>query len=460
MYIQNTIAAIATPAGAGGIGIIKISGPESLSIISSFFHSTGFSKKPQDTHHLYYGTVQDTIDGFVVDEVLVSYMKGPGSYTGEDVVEINCHGGLFVLQKVLDITINAGACLAEPGEFTKRAFLNGRIDLSQAEAVIDIIDSKTASGLSIASRQLKGSLSKKLEKIKKNLIEITSLLEAAIDFPEDEQDIYSSENMVHQISDIINNIKLLISTFESGRLFSIGARTVITGKPNTGKSSLLNVLLGNSRAIVTSIAGTTRDKIEETINIRGVPVKLIDTAGINNSCSEVEKIGVNIALSEISDADLVLLVLDGSSRIDDFDISIIERVRGKNVIIVLNKSDLDLNLSEKKLKEILPVKTLIRVSALLGHGIEELKEMIFEHIMPDGYDSASETLIVNARHKSSLENTVCFLNIVRNGFKNNIQPELIAVDLKESLDTLGELTGETTSEDILNEIFSRFCIGK
>lgn len=460
MYHPDTIAAVATPVGVGGIGIVKISGPHALQIISPFFRSASFNLQSPKTHCLYYGIIFDPQDRCELDEVLVSYMRGPSSYTGEDVVEINCHSGLVVLQQVLELVIKGGARPAEPGEFTKRAFLNGRIDLTQAEAVVDIIDSKTEASLKLASRQLRGNLAQKVHKTKQALLEITSFIEVSIDFPEDDLEVISARKMELKVARTADEILKLISTYEEGSLYRLGIHAVIVGKHNVGKSSILNALLGDNRAIVTSIPGTTRDVIQETINIQGIPVKLLDTAGLRHSDNEIEKIGIDITLSKISEADLVLLVLDGSTELDNYDQSIIERVKNKKIITVINKSDLPQVLSIYEMQKNLPFKNAVQISALYHHGIEELKDRIAQGILQYKHNISSDILISNARHKSALEKTYNSLKLVQEGFQKELSPELIAVDLQAALNSLGELTGETTTEDILDAIFSKFCIGK
>lgn len=460
MYVKDTITAIATPAGTGGIGIVKISGPNVLQIISGFFRSASFNPLSPVSHHLYYGIVFDPEDGSDLDEVLVSYMKGPSSYTGEDVVEINCHSGFLVLQKMLDMSVKGGARPAEPGEFTKRAFLNGRIDLTQAEAVIDVIDSKTEAGLKLASRQLRGALGEKAHQIKQDLLEITAYIEASIDFPEDDLDIGSTKDMGNKVNAIADKLLALIATYEEGSLYRAGIQAVIIGKPNVGKSSILNALLGDKRAIVTAIPGTTRDVIREAISIQGIPVKLHDTAGLHHGGDEIEKIGIDMTLSIISDADVVLFVLDGSRELDTHDRLIIENIKNKNVITIINKSDLPQLLSPHEMKTILPFKDMLQISALFHRGIEDLKDRLASNILRGKHNTPAGILISNTRQKSALEKTYNSLKFVCEGFQNNLSPELVAVDLQAALYCLGELTGETTTEDILDTIFSSFCIGK
>ena len=460
MYQEDTIAAVATPAGNAGIGIVKISGLEALKIVSRFFRSSTFNPESVNTHRLYYGTVYDPEDGCKLDEVLVAYMKGPTSYTGEDVVEINCHGGMVVLQKILDISLKEGTRLAEPGEFTKRAFLNSRIDLTQAEAVCDVIESKTDTALKLSVRQLKGDLGEKIHGIKNHLLDIISSVEASIDFPEDELDHDAQEEMSLALSGTSKDLHNLISTYKQGCLYRTGIHTVIVGKPNVGKSSILNTLLGKNRAIVTSIPGTTRDVIQETINLNGIPVKLSDTAGLHESVCEIEKMGMDRTNSEIEDADLVLFIVDGSLELTDHDRSIARILQSKKTITVINKSDLPHRVSEAMVQKLLPTSYVFQVSALYHQGINELKNGMLQIIVQEQNSTASDLLISNARHKSALEKAYRSLELAYKGFHQKQSPELIAVDLQASLHALGEVTGETTTEDILDRIFSKFCIGK
>lgn len=456
MYHKDTITAIATPYGLGGIGIIRISGPESLRIVSEFFRSETFNPSIVKSHHLYYGYIFDPSDTMKIDDVLISYMKAPSSYTGESVVEINCHSGFMVLQKILDLVIKAGARMADAGEFTKRAFLNGRIDLTQAEAVIDVINSKTDFSLKLASRQLNGGLANKINEIRIELVEILSFIEVSIDFPEDDITPFPQQTTAHKVMSAASKISHLIATYEEGYLYTNGIQAVIAGKPNVGKSSILNALLGDYRAIVTPLPGTTRDVIQETINIRGIPVRLLDTAGLRNSDHEIEKIGIDMTISKISEADLVLLIVDGSTPLDDFDLSTIALLKHKKTILVINKSDLPQVVSIPDIS----CSSVVSVSALHHDGIDILKDAIACAILKNTDNILSDTFITNMRHKNALEKAHESLMHVYSGFEKGLSPELIAVDLQTSLSFLGEITGETATEDILDAVFSNFCIGK
>jgi tRNA modification GTPase len=460
MYLKDTIAAIATPVGLGGIGIIKISGPQALQAVSHIFRSPAFTSAAQHTHHLLYGTIIDPRDDRIVDEVLVSYMKAPSSYTREDVVEINGHSGLLVLQRILDLVLQEGVRLAEPGEFTKRAFLNGRIDLTQAEAVIDIIEAKTEASLKLASQQLRGRLAQKLSALHTGLIEMSSHLEASIDFPEEDIEFQTYPAIKAALNTTIAEIKHLIETYEEGKLYRLGVKTIIVGKPNVGKSSLLNALLGETRALVTPVPGTTRDFIQETINIRGIPVIIQDTAGLHDGEGEIEKLGIELTRDKLSEAELVLLVVDGSQQIDGRDRAIIEEIQSRRVITIINKADLPLQITEQDVHRILPFDRIIFISALHHNGLKELKELIYTTLLQSPHDVAADILITNTRQKTCLDRTVEHLLSAMNGIDNNVSPELIAVDFQAALSALGEITGKTTTDDILDRIFSTFCIGK
>ena len=459
MYHKDTIAAIATPAGSGGIGIIRISGPVSRAIVAQFFRSKKFTPADARSHQLYFGILFDPQDGSDLDEALVSYMQGPHSYTGEDVVEINCHGGLVLLDKILRLTFSRGARLAEPGEFTRRAFLNGRMDLTRAEAVIDVIEAKSELGLKIASRQLTGMLEQRLNMLHNTLVNVTAEIEAAIDFPEDDI-LLDASGLAAQVQSIAEAADRFIKTFHDGCLYKNGVQTVITGKPNVGKSSILNALLGDERALVTAVPGTTRDIIEDSITIGGIQVRLLDTAGLHHSEHEIERMGIERARMKINQADIVLLVLDASRPLDPSDQEIAELLAGKNHMAVINKTDLLTVWSEKELKTMLRTDRCVSVSALKHYGIEELKEALALIIGHQTAISPSEILIANARHRHALEKTHVALKTAIRGLQDDLAPELIAIDLHTALDSLGEITGATTPEDILETIFSRFCIGK
>lgn len=388
-------------------------------------------------------------------------MRKPRSYTGEDVLEINCHGGPVILQAILNEVIKAGARLAEPGEFTKRAFLNNRLDLSQAEAVADMITAGTDRGLHLAVMQLKGNLSKKIQDIRSAIVDALAILEASIDFPEDDDTgISLAHELAGRIQSIIDDGMELLSTYHQGKIYRDGASAVITGKTNVGKSSLLNRLLGEKRAIVTPIPGTTRDFIEEAININGAPVRLADTAGIRDAGNSIEKAGIELVWEKISSADVVIIVLDGSEKLTWEDREIIKRNRYGNCLLIINKSDLPHTLNVTELYDLLPGVKPLWISARYGEGISTLKEQIYSSISGNMDNSRSEIIITNLRHQTALEKAVSLLSSARENILKDISPEFVSLDLRESLESLGEIAGETINEDVLDRIFSNFCIGK
>ncbi len=458
--LDDTIAAIATPVGEGGIGIVRVSGSLAEEIALRIFRPN----RPVSrlvSHHLYYGQIIDPKDGSVVDEVLLAIMRKPKTYTREDILEINCHGGAMVLQRVLELTIREGARLAEPGEFTRRAFINGRIDLTQAEAVVDIVRSKTEKALSLAVQQLKGKIYEEISEIREKIIHLLSHIEAAIDFPEEDIEILDPGELCSRMqTEIIKPLEAIISNYQAGKMYREGLSTIIVGKPNVGKSSLLNVLLRENRAIVTSIPGTTRDVIEEFINIGGVPLKVVDTAGIAPPKDEIEAIGIERARERLSGAELILFVVDVSNGLGKNDFELYHEVKEKPVIVVLNKIDLVSDNSIPIGLEAFSGARVVRISALHNQGIDELKEVIFKATVKDGMGPNIPLFVPNIRHKIAVEKAMCSLVQAKEGLNGRISPELIAVDIQSALDYLGELIGITTSDDVLNSIFSQFCIGK
>ncbi len=454
----DTIAAISTPIGEGGIGIIRISGPDAISIADRIFQSTrGIRLHNVKTHTIHYGFIVDPETNERIDEVLVSVMRAPNTYTKEDVVEINCHGGFIILNRILNIVIEQGARLAEPGEFTKRAFLRGRIDLSQAESVIDLIRAKTDEAQKIALEHLSGKLSQKINSLRDSLTRICAHIEAYIDFPEEDIDGLTEREIEDEIARIADEIKGLIEGYEEGKIYREGLTTAIVGKPNVGKSSLLNALLMKDRAIVTEIPGTTRDIIEEYVNIKGIPLKIIDTAGIRQAYDLVEAEGIKRTLKAIEEAELVLLVLDSSREIDSLDMEIIQKVKDKKVIVILNKKDI--RSKEFNLPEELKNKPMVEISALTGEGIDELRELIFNTSISNKY--RQEGLVVTKlRHKIALEKAFEALQSALKSFKNREPLEITAMFIREALSFLGQIVGIVTTEEILNIIFSEFCIGK
>ena len=456
---EDTIAAISTPRGIGGIGIIRVSGTKAEHICHLLFKPEK-DAGPLKDRYLYHGTIISPETKEVIDEVLVSLMRNPHSYTGEDTVEINCHGGILILETVLNEVVKAGARPALPGEFTKRAFLNNRIDLSQAEAVIDVISAQTEKGLNIALSHLRGDLSKTIEKLRESLLEILSHLEISIDFTDDDIEQVPYEAIAGKIENINQDIMKILSTYTEGKLYRNGLKVLITGKPNVGKSSLLNRLIGEKRAIVTPIPGTTRDFIEETISIMGLPVNFIDTAGIRDVDTIVEKEGIDLVWEKAESADLIMVLLDGSVELTEEDREVIERNRGRKIVLVVNKSDLPAHWEDAELHRLLPDVRPLRVSAKYGIAIEELKKMIYNLASNHADSFGSDVVVANLRHKLALEKVTELLTQAGNSIIKGLSPELPAFDIREALDSIGEIVGITTNEDVLNRIFSNFCIGK
>ena len=460
MFIDDTIAAIATAPGEGGIGIIRISGEKALPVAESIFKSvTGKLIKEYNARTLIYGTVIDD-NGVTIDEALVAYMKGPRSYTGEDVIEINCHGGFISVKKILELILSKGVRLAEAGEFTKRAFLNGRIDLSQAEAIIDVIKSKTDMAHEVAQSQLEGSLAKKIKDLRMNVTEVLAHLEVSIDFAEEDVEEITYQTLEEKALELRNEIKKLYDTAESGKILRDGLKTVIVGKPNVGKSSLLNSILGENRAIVTDIAGTTRDVIEEFVNIKGIPLKIVDTAGIRETEDVVEKIGVEKSRESFSTADLVIMVLDASRKLSEEDMEILESLKNKKTIVLLNKMDLEPQIELEKIEEFVNSEDIIKISALKHQGIEELQDKIEAMVYHGSVKNSSNLMITNSRHKDALFKAYESINDAISAIEQRMPYDFIEVDFKNIWDYLGYINGDTVREDLLDTIFANFCIGK
>jgi tRNA modification GTPase len=446
--------------GVSGIGIVRVSGPLAGPIARRLFRP---KSEPFEliSHHFHYGEIVHPQKGDAIDEVLLVLMKAPKTYTREDILEIHCHGGYFILQKVLELVLREGARMAHPGEFTKRAFLNGRIDLTQAEAVIDLINAKTMESLEIANQQLKGNFFRELNALKEWMIERLALVEALLDFPEEEIEPVSRSEVKHSFEKMIKKLDEWIGTYEEGRIFREGISCAIVGKTNVGKSSLLNVLLKQERAIVTPIPGTTRDIIEEVLNVNGIPVRLIDTAGLRKATDTVEQEGVKKAKERVAESDLILLMVDRSRPIDIDDEEIFEEVKRKKKVVVINKKDLPPEVSLEEMKDRFRGDPIVSISALENCGIEELKEAIYTLLIHREVRPSPEYLIIaNVRHKRALERVKeSLLSTVRALEKGN-PLEFIAFELRSALEVLGELVGETTSEEVLNRIFERFCVGK
>lgn len=456
---EDTIAAISTPLGEGGIGIVRMSGSDSILIAEKIFSSpAGKLLRDQGSYRMCYGYVKDALTGTKIDEVLIAVMRSPHSYTREDIVEINCHGGTFALRKTLEAVLRAGARLAEPGEFTKRAFLNGRIDLSQAEAVLDLIRSKTEESGRIALEQLQGGFSKKITGLRDRLTDVCANVEAFIDFPEDEIGTAEKETIAESVEDIGDELQILMKSYDEGRFFREGLSTAIVGRPNVGKSSLLNALLKRDRAIVTEIPGTTRDVIEDYLNIRGVPLRIMDTAGIRKGEDAAEREGVRRSLRSIENADLVLAIFDVSEPLGPEDLELIEKIKNKKAIVVLNKCDLPAAFGPA-FPSSAPASVL-KVSALRGDGIEELKDTIFNSCMGDWREDREGVIVTNIRHKTSIERALGSLEKALKILDSEQPFEILAIELRDALDRLGEIVGAVTTDDILNKIFNDFCIGK
>lgn len=473
---SDTIAAISTAVSSSGIGIVRMTGNEAFEIADKVYAGKNDKRLvSQKSHTIHYGYIED--DGETIDEVLVMLMRGPRSYTGEDTVEINCHGGVYVVKKVLETLIRHGARPAEPGEFTKRAFLNGRLDLSQAEAVGDLIASQNEYARRSSVSQLKGNIKEKIEGIRKEIIYHTAFIETALDDPEHISVDGYGEKLKKVVDKLLLEIKELLSTCDNGRIIREGIQTAIVGKPNAGKSSLLNALLGEERAIVTDIAGTTRDVLEEHINLQGISLNIMDTAGIRDTEDIVERIGVDRARDIVDKADLVLYVIDASRPLDENDRDIFQMIQQKKTMILLNKSDLDLVVTRKNVEDELKLAEykdntaenefnhaknteIIEISAKEQAGIDKLEEKIKEMFFEGDISFNDEIYITNVRHKAALNSAYESLSKVNESIEMNMPEDFYSIDLMDAYESLGNITGETIGEDLVNEIFSKFCMGK
>ena len=456
---NDTIAAISTAVSSAGIGIIRISGADAVTVADRVYRSKGgrVHLKDQASHTIHYGYIED--DDEVVDEVLVMLMRGPKSFTAEDTVEINCHGGVYAVRRVLEAVLKNGARPAEPGEFTKRAFLNGRIDLSQAEAVMDVINSKNDYAMKSSVSQLKGSLSRKIRKLREDILYQIAFIESALDDPEHISLEGYEDELMEKLDPMIGQLESMVRSADNGKIVTEGIKTVILGKPNAGKSSLMNVLVGEERAIVTDIAGTTRDILEEQIRLHGITLNVIDTAGIRETEDIVEQIGVSRARQMADQADLIIYVVDGSRPLDENDDLIMNLIRDRKAVVLLNKTDLKTVISEKELSE----KTgldVIAVSAREETGIDQLENKIKEMFYEGDLDFNDEVMITNVRHKTALSGALESLKMVKQSIENQMPEDFLTIDLMDAYEKLGAIIGEAVEDDLVNEIFSRFCTGK
>lgn len=458
MFHTDTIAAISTGMTSSGIGIIRISGPDAIAIADKVYDSrSGKKLENMPTHTIHYGFIRDGEE--FIDEVLVMLMRGPRSFTAEDTVEINCHGGVYAMNRILELVIRKGARPAQPGEFTKRAFLNGRIDLSQAEAVIDVINAKNEYALKSSVSQLKGSVLKVIKDIREKIIYHIAYIESALDDPEHISLDGYPKQLEEQVEQWKEKIRTLIASSENGKRMKEGIRTVIVGKPNAGKSSLLNVLLGEERAIVTDIAGTTRDVLEEQMRLSGISLNIIDTAGIRSTEDVVEKIGVKKAKTYARDADLIIYVVDSSTGLDENDEEIMEMIRDRKAIVLLNKMDLDCITTEEDIRKHLD-KPVIPVSAKEEQGIDRLEQTVKDMFYDGSISFNDEIYITNMRQKAALKEALDSLEQVSVSIQNQMPEDFFSIDLMNAYEELGSITGESVGEDLVNEIFSKFCMGK
>ena len=461
MLRSDTIAAVATSMNASGIGIIRISGTESISIVEKIFCPAKKQKKltEQKSYTIHYGTIVE--DGEVLDEVIVLLMRGPHSYTVEDTVEIDCHGGVYtaMMHQILNLVIKKGARVAEPGEFTKRAFLNGRIDLSQAEAVIDVISSQNTYALKSSIQQLKGSVQRLIKSIREKVLYEIAYIESALDDPEHISLEGYPESLHKKIKELLQEMERLLKESEQGKILREGIRTAIIGKPNAGKSSLLNALLGEERAIVTEIAGTTRDTLEEQIRLRGLTLQMIDTAGIRKTGDKIEQIGVERAKQMMEEADLILYVIDASSALDENDKEIMPLLKEKRVIVLLNKTDLQERITAEEVQRFLE-KPVIRISAKEEKGLSELADKIEQMFLTGGLSWNDEVYLTNLRQKAAMEEAKASLQKVEESILLGMSEDFYSIDLMDAYEALGRIIGESVGEDLVNEIFEKFCMGK
>ncbi len=457
----DTIAAISTAPGEGAIGIVRISGDLAISIASSIYQCGTKQLEEQKTHTIHYGHIVDPKSGEVYDEVMVSVLRAPKTFTREDIVEINCHGGIVAINRVLQLVLRMGARLAEPGEFTKRAFLNGRIDLSQAEAVMDLIRAKTDKSMQLAMSQLDGQLSNLIQNLRQEILNTLAQVEVNIDYPEyDDVEEMTLQLLREKTQQVLQGIRALLNTASQGKILRDGLKTAIVGRPNVGKSSLLNVLLREEKAIVTDIAGTTRDTIEEYVNVRGVPLQLIDTAGIRETNDVVEKIGVERSRKALKEADFVLLLLNQSETLQEEDIRLLETTKGMKRIILFNKTDLPSKLSKEDIAPYAKEEEIVTTSMLNKEGIDQLEEKIAGYFFQGQMNERDATYLSNTRHIALLEKAEQALVEVQNGIEMEMPVDLIQIDFTRAWDLLGEITGDSVQDELLTQLFSQFCLGK
>lgn len=456
MFWEETIAAVSTPPGTGGIGVIRISGPEAVLVADRVFHAADGRRLSQcESHTIHYGSIKDPVTGEMLDEVLVMLMRAPRTFTKEDVVELDCHGGSYLLHKVLQVVLKQGARLAEPGEFTKRAFLNGRIDLSQAESVMDMIGAQTEMALTAAARRLRGQLGEKIQKYRRQIMDLLVLLEVEIDYPEYEIEEVQQTDMKEALYSLQKELENLYETADTGRMLNEGIRIVLAGRPNMGKSTLLNALLGENRAIVTEIPGTTRDTLEESVNLCGIPIRLIDTAGIRDTVDIVEKMGVERARQAIEESDLVLLLLEASVEPSEEDKELLHQVKDRPYLIIRTKKDQ----GEKITGFGDPDKTIV-LSAYTGEGVEILKKRIRDMVLKGSLQSSDGIFLANNRQQEAVRKAAESIRSATLTLENEMGTDLVSMDLNAAYDLLGELTGNSVREDLIDTIFSRFCLGK
>jgi tRNA modification GTPase len=456
---SDTIAAVATPAGQAGIGIVRMSGPEARKIADKIFRP----RNPVDSfqsHRLYLGNLIDPASGTALDEVLVSHMAAPHTYTREDVVEINSHSGPLLLEQILKLLLREGARLAKPGEFTFRAFMNGRMDLTQAEAIIDLINAQSERGLKLATNQIQGLLRSEIERVRQKAIDLLAQIEVAIDFPEEEiSPFHRGETAGRVQKDLLDPVSRILARHGERKLWLEGLKAVIVGRVNVGKSSLLNRLINEERAMVTPIPGTTRDVIESTIHMEGLPLRLMDTAGFRKGRGKLEKIGIHRAEQKMEEADIILLVIDQSRPLRPEDLDLLARVQSRKAVVVLNKIDLPVKVNEHALERMAPDPPRVRISALRGDGIEDLRKAI-RHLITSEVDTADLDIAPSLRHTEALERALDHFEKSLSNLRESLPFELVAADLQEGLEALGEIVGETTREEVLDRVFSQFCIGK